>query len=117
MPVQGASVMLRAMYGDHLENDVYGKLMQGNRRISRKQFGFTSPEVRLAAGLSIAANTDHRASDLSRSTEMFGRLADPNGANNALSQVLYGLALRSVTAHFHHTPLGPSHSPTITDSS
>lgn len=27
---------------------------------------------------------------------MFGRLADPRGANNALSQVLYGLALRSV---------------------
>lgn len=25
---------------------------------------------------------------------MFGHLADPNGANNALSQVLYGLALR-----------------------
>lgn len=31
---------------------------------------------------------------LEQSTEMFGRLADPNGANNALSQVLYGLALR-----------------------
>ncbi|KAI9756171.1 MAG: atp4 subunit B of the stator stalk of mitochondrial F1F0 ATP synthase [Chaenotheca gracillima] len=28
------------------------------------------------------------------STAMFGRLADPSGANNALSQVLYGLALR-----------------------
>jgi hypothetical protein len=27
---------------------------------------------------------------------MFGRLANPNGANNALSQVLYGLALRLV---------------------
>lgn len=25
---------------------------------------------------------------------MFGQLADPNGANNPLSQVLYGLALR-----------------------
>ncbi|KAK4985558.1 hypothetical protein LTR50_005894 [Elasticomyces elasticus] len=32
--------------------------------------------------------------DLERSTAMFGRLADPRGANNALSQVLYGLALR-----------------------
>lgn len=31
---------------------------------------------------------------------MFGKLADPNGANNALSQVLYGLALR-----FVHLPL------------
>lgn len=36
----------------------------------------------------------HEEGDLARSTEMFGRLADPNGANNALSQVLYGLALR-----------------------
>ncbi|KAL2352331.1 hypothetical protein BJ546DRAFT_1028574 [Cryomyces antarcticus] len=36
----------------------------------------------------------HEAGDLERSTAMFGRLADLNGANNALSQVLYGLALR-----------------------
>ncbi|OJD30890.1 tetratricopeptide-like helical [Diplodia corticola] len=36
----------------------------------------------------------HEAGDLERSTEIFGRLADPNGTNNALSQVLYGLALR-----------------------
>jgi hypothetical protein len=42
--------------------------------------------------------------DLVRSTEMFGRLADPNGANNALSQVLYGLALR---CHPPFLPLGP----------
>lgn len=33
-------------------------------------------------------------SDLEASTALFGRLADPNGANNALAQVLYGLALR-----------------------
>lgn len=32
--------------------------------------------------------------ELEKSTEMFRQLADPNGANNALSQVLYGLALR-----------------------
>lgn len=36
----------------------------------------------------------HEAGDLERSTIIFGRLADPNGANNPLSQVLYGLALR-----------------------
>ncbi|KAI6785837.1 Protein DSF2 [Emericellopsis cladophorae] len=36
----------------------------------------------------------HEAGDLAQSTSMFGRLADPNGANNPLSQVLYGLALR-----------------------
>lgn len=38
----------------------------------------------------------HEAGDLRNSTRMFGRLADPNGENNALSQVLYGLALRYV---------------------
>lgn len=36
----------------------------------------------------------HESGDLERSTQIFGRLADPNGANNPLSQVLYGLALR-----------------------
>lgn len=36
----------------------------------------------------------HEAGELERSTALFGRLADPNGANNPLSQVLYGLALR-----------------------
>ena len=36
----------------------------------------------------------HEAGELQKSTTMFGRLADPDGANNALSQVLYGLALR-----------------------
>lgn len=38
----------------------------------------------------------HEAGELETSTSMFGRLADPNGENNALSQVLYGLALRYV---------------------
>ncbi|KAI8630526.1 HCP-like protein [Xylariaceae sp. FL1651] len=36
----------------------------------------------------------HEDGDLERSTQLFGRLADPYGANNPLSQVLYGLALR-----------------------
>ncbi|KAE8144128.1 HCP-like protein [Aspergillus avenaceus] len=36
----------------------------------------------------------HEIGDLQRSTEMFRQLAAPNGANDALSQVLYGLALR-----------------------
>jgi len=36
----------------------------------------------------------HESGDLEKSTQMFGRLANPKGANNALSQVLYGLALR-----------------------
>lgn len=36
----------------------------------------------------------HEAGDYHNSTAMFARLADPNGANNTLSQFLYGLALR-----------------------
>lgn len=38
----------------------------------------------------------HEEGDLERSTQLFGHLADPQGANNPLSQVLYGLALRLV---------------------
>jgi hypothetical protein len=38
----------------------------------------------------------HEAGELETATAMFGRLADPQGENNALSQVLYGLALRYV---------------------
>ncbi|KAI0900018.1 HCP-like protein [Annulohypoxylon nitens] len=36
----------------------------------------------------------HEEGQLDQSTGLFGRLADPQGANNPLSQVLYGLALR-----------------------
>lgn len=36
----------------------------------------------------------HEEGDLARSTALFRQLADPNGPNNPLSQVLYGLALR-----------------------
>lgn len=36
----------------------------------------------------------HEDGDLEKSTALFGVLADPKGANNPLSQVLYGLALR-----------------------
>ncbi len=36
----------------------------------------------------------HEAGHLEKSTVLFARLADPQGANNPLSQVLYGLALR-----------------------
>ncbi|KAI0888633.1 HCP-like protein [Annulohypoxylon maeteangense] len=36
----------------------------------------------------------HEGGQLDQSTRLFGRLADPQGANNPLSQVLYGLALR-----------------------
>jgi len=55
----------------------------------------------------------HEAGDLQTSTAMFGRLADPNGENNALSQVLYGLALRYVVhlAFVHATFITPMNPP------
>jgi len=40
------------------------------------------------------AITLHEAGELERSTAIFRTLADPDGANNAFSQLLYGLALR-----------------------
>ncbi|KAL6891204.1 hypothetical protein HDV57DRAFT_287261 [Trichoderma longibrachiatum] len=36
----------------------------------------------------------HEEGNVAEATKLFGRLADENGANNPLSQVLYGLALR-----------------------
>ena len=45
----------------------------------------------------------HEIGELGLSTAMFGRLGDPKGANNALAQVLYGLALR----HGWGVPLEP----------
>ena len=46
---------------------------------------------------------------------MFGQLADPNGANNALSQVLYGLALRYVQPTNQPTNQHSNDWTTITD--
>jgi hypothetical protein len=54
-------------------------------------------------GIVASKNTDdniqeairlHEAGDLKEATRMFGRLADPNEENNALSQVVYALSLR-----------------------
>ena len=36
----------------------------------------------------------YACTELEKSTQLFGILADPNGSNNAIAQVLYGLALR-----------------------
>lgn len=52
----------------------------------------------------------HEAGELETSTRMFGRLADPNGENNALSQVLYGLALRYVDWPLFHATHNTYHS-------
>ncbi|EDN96483.1 hypothetical protein SS1G_01409 [Sclerotinia sclerotiorum 1980 UF-70] len=45
----------------------------------------------------------HEEGHLEEATKLFARLADPNGANNALSQVLYGLALRYVNMALYTT--------------
>ena len=48
----------------------------------------------------------HEEGNLVDSTALFGKLADPEGANNPLSQVLYGLALRYVSPYLsrHKVP-------------
>lgn len=73
-------------------------LAQGNPLLDEKQARSRSS----SAGLPDAGGDEniqeairlHEAGELEPSTAMFGRLADPHGANNALAQVLYGLALR-----------------------
>jgi len=76
---------------------------ESSERVARVMGGeHTNLKPRPIRSISNAAGDDHiqeairlhEAGDLARSTAMFGRLADPNGDNNALSQVLYGLALR-----------------------
>lgn len=71
-----------------------------DRTIYRKQSYCTRPEVcyysfSYLRESRLADKKLNFEPDLRRSTAMFGRLADPDGENNALSQVLYGLALRS----------------------
>ncbi|KAL2003924.1 hypothetical protein VTN02DRAFT_1620 [Thermoascus thermophilus] len=63
----------------------------GPRTRSRSNSGVNDPEGDVSIQKAIRL---HEAGELEASTRMFGQLADPNGANNALSQVLYGLALR-----------------------
>lgn len=62
----------------------------------------------------------HEAGDLAASTALFGTLANPHGANSALSQVLYGLALRhgwgiapSAQDAVHYLSLAASNSASI----
>lgn len=61
----------------------------------------TRPQEKVVSSKSIDEDIQeairlHESGELEKSTAMFGRLADPKGANNPLSQVLYGLALRYV---------------------
>ncbi|KAG5976833.1 hypothetical protein E4U55_007165 [Claviceps digitariae] len=68
---------------------------------SRPRSSSASPSLSPVAVSSKAIDEDiqeairlHEEGSLAESTKLFGRLADPQGANNPLSQVLYGLALR-----------------------
>ncbi|KAJ5232974.1 hypothetical protein N7468_005930 [Penicillium chermesinum] len=60
-----------------------------SRSSSRSNVGDAQDDINIQEAIRL-----HESGDLERSTEMFGQLADPNGLNNPLSQVLYGLALR-----------------------
>ncbi|KAJ5157797.1 uncharacterized protein N7482_008897 [Penicillium canariense] len=60
-----------------------------SRSSSRSRVGDPQDDVNIQEAIRL-----HEEGDLGRSTQMFGQLADLNGHNNPLSQVLYGLALR-----------------------
>ncbi|KAJ4288205.1 hypothetical protein N0V90_012222 [Kalmusia sp. IMI 367209] len=61
-------------------------LVEGNMAL---RSGGTTPTIEVENPMSSNGQQNYEAS-----TKLFGKLADPNGPNNALSQVLYGLALR-----------------------
>lgn len=76
-------------------------LEDGHRSRSRSPSPSPSPSPSTVPVSSKAIDEDiqeairlHEEGSLASSTKLFGRLADPEGANNPLSQVLYGLALR-----------------------
>ncbi|KAJ6006739.1 hypothetical protein N7451_004683 [Penicillium sp. IBT 35674x] len=60
-----------------------------SRSSSRSRAGDVQDDTNIQEAIRL-----HESGDLEKSTQMFGQLANPNGANNPLSQVLYGLALR-----------------------
>lgn len=69
-----------------------GSLASANTTPGRKRTGSfvdEKEEVNIQEAIRL-----HESGNLERSTAIFGRLADPKGTNNPLSQVLYGLALR-----------------------
>uniref|UniRef100_A0A093W1Z7 Protein DSF2 n=1 Tax=Talaromyces marneffei PM1 TaxID=1077442 RepID=A0A093W1Z7_TALMA len=65
---------------------------QGQQRPrSRSNSGVSEPQADVNIQEAILL---HENGELEKSTQLFGILADPNGSNNAIAQVLYGLALR-----------------------
>ncbi|KAJ5641426.1 hypothetical protein N7490_005426 [Penicillium lividum] len=71
------------------EFDFSGEWGGQSRSSSRSRAGELQDDANIQEAIRL-----HESGDLERSTQMFGQLADRNGANNPLSQVLYGLALR-----------------------
>jgi hypothetical protein len=70
-------------------NDPLSPGLPPSGQSSKRSVGATPADADIQEAIRL-----HEAGDFAASTQIFGRLADPNGANNALSQVLYGLALR-----------------------
>lgn len=73
----------------------------GRSRSRSHSSGGRTPPPKAVSSVKIDADIQeairlHEEGDLQRSTAIFGRLADTQGANNPLSQVLFGLALRCV---------------------
>ncbi|KAF2850746.1 HCP-like protein [Plenodomus tracheiphilus IPT5] len=71
------------------ENADFGAVRPAAARGGTESVGAPGDEENIQKAIQL-----HEKGDLEASTALFGRLAEPNGANNALAQVLYGLALR-----------------------
>ncbi|TKX25529.1 Sel1 repeat-containing protein 1 [Elsinoe australis] len=86
-PTHATTTTLNTLAGQM--GSVAGSSAPGTASSSRTVEEQKSDEETLHNAISL-----HEAGDLSQSTALFGRLASPSGANMALAQVLYGLALR-----------------------
>ncbi|KAF4213019.1 hypothetical protein CNMCM8980_000151 [Aspergillus fumigatiaffinis] len=90
-PLSGSPAASLRSSPNRLETNSAGFVSGGARSRSSSHSRINDPEgdVNIQEAIRL-----HEAGELERSTDMFRQLADPDGANNALSQVLYGLALR-----------------------
>ncbi|KAJ4163368.1 hypothetical protein LMH87_005102 [Akanthomyces muscarius] len=95
-----ASLSIASAVPEHSNSPGAAAVPAGGRSRSRSHSsGGKTPPPKAVSSVKIDADIQeairlHEEGDLRRSTAIFGRLADTQGANNPLSQVLFGLALR-----------------------
>ncbi|OAQ99841.1 hypothetical protein LLEC1_01886 [Akanthomyces lecanii] len=94
-----ASLSIASVAPEHSGSPGAAAPAGGRNRSRSHSSGGRTPPPKAVSSVKIDADIQeairlHEEGDLQRSTAIFGRLADTQGANNPLSQVLFGLALR-----------------------